>query len=127
MQENFSYVPRAAVSKFIELCDICSLHRHKNSSVLRPLAQFKHCSRGIVSELTQSNSSVKTGQKEEEDVVKGGGQKVDDGCAEFPDTPSTLCSEVTEVSTSTMEKQKDSKDISNDKENNDDKSSSSAS
>lgn len=127
MQENFSYVPRAAVSKFIELCDICSLHRPKNSSVLKPLAQYKHCNRETISELTQSKSSVKTGQKEEEDVVEGGGQKADDGCAEFPDILSTLCSEVTGVSTSTMEKQKASKDISSNKENKDDKSSSGAS
>ena len=127
MQENFSYVPRAAVSKFIKLCDICSLHRPKNSSVLKPLAQYKHCNRETISELTQSKSSVKTGQKEEEDVVEGGGQKADDGYAEFPDIPSTLCSEVTGVSTSTMEKQKASKDISSNKKNKDDKSSSGAS
>ena len=38
IQEDFSYVPRMAVSKFIELCDICALHRSKattTSSVLR--------------------------------------------------------------------------------------------
>ena len=128
MQESFSYVPRAAVSKFIELCDICSLHRHKNSSVLRPLAQYKHSNRGSVTKLTQSKSSVKNSQKQEVDVVRDGKQE-GDGCTECPNTPSTVCPEVTEVSTSTMEKPRDFKEtsVSNDKENNDDKSSRSAS
>ena len=127
MQESFSYVPRVAVSKFIELCDICSLHRHKNTSVLRPLAQYKHY-RGSVTELTKSKSGVKNSQKQEEGVVKDGKQE-GDGCTGCPNTPSTVCPEVTEVSTSTMEKPRDFKEtiISNDKENNNDKSSRSAS
>ena len=127
MQESFSYVPRVAVSKFIELCDICSLHRHKNTSVLRPLPQYKHY-RGSVTELTKSKSGVKNSQKQEEGVVKDGKQE-GDGCTGCPNTPSTVCPEVTEVSTSTMEKPRDFKEttISNDKENNNDKSSRSAS
>ncbi len=32
VQEDFSYVPRTAVAKYIELCDICSLHRKKGGS-----------------------------------------------------------------------------------------------
>lgn len=33
VQEEFSYVPRTAVAKYIELCNICSLHRRKGKSM----------------------------------------------------------------------------------------------
>ena len=31
IQEDYSHLPRAAVAKYIEYCDICSLHRVKGS------------------------------------------------------------------------------------------------
>ncbi len=37
IQEDFSYVPRTAVAKYIELCDICAIHRTKGGSSSRPL------------------------------------------------------------------------------------------
>ena len=32
IQEEFSYLPRAAVAKFIELCEVCSQHRPRKST-----------------------------------------------------------------------------------------------
>lgn len=32
IQEDFSYLPRAAVAKYIELCEVCNLHKPRNST-----------------------------------------------------------------------------------------------
>lgn len=127
VQQDFRYVPRAAVSKFIELCDICSLHRPRSSSVLRPLAQQEcldgnACKDNLAKATRQLKSKATSGKndgKQVDDMVMNG-ETDDTSTGGFLDILSFVCSEI-ELSTSVMEKQMDSNksnnEESNDKEN----------
>ena len=80
IKEDFGYIPRAAVSKFIELCDICSLLRPRKSRVLRPLAQHEcfseNTSSGIVVKATKhlkpKANSGKNGEKQQDGMATNG-------------------------------------------------------
>ena len=113
------------MSKFIDLCDICSLLRPRKSRVLRPLAQHEcfseNTSSGNVVKATKhlkpKANSGKNGEKQQDGMATNG-KKREQGTSTggFLDT---VCSEL-ELSTPMIEKQMVSKNssVSNeDKEN----------